>query len=70
MSGCSVHIEVSSDSRVVVFAGNLLKAPPLNRRGRKVRRGETSQGEIGEYFVYVIQMRGSLQTDVSKGLMQ
>ena len=30
-------IEVSPSSKVVVFQGNLKKAPNLNRRGRKVR---------------------------------
>lgn len=45
MSSGGVHVTVSPDSQVIVFSGNLLKAPPLNRRGRKVNN-EYSTGKI------------------------
>ena len=40
MSG-SVHVTVSPDSQIIVFSGNLLKAPPLSRKGRKVTLCQT-----------------------------
>lgn len=43
---------VSPDSQVIVFSGNLLKAPPLNRRGRKVNN-EYSPGKIN--FLHIFQ---------------
>lgn len=30
-------IEITPQSKVVIFQGSLKKAPPLNKRGRKVR---------------------------------
>ena len=36
MASYTNNIQITSKSKATVFAGNLLKAPPLNRRGRKV----------------------------------
>ncbi len=36
MSSVAATVEINSSSKESIFAGNLLKAPPLNRRGRKV----------------------------------
>ena len=36
MTDLSITVEINSSSKECIFAGNLLKAPPLNRRGRKV----------------------------------
>ena len=37
MSSETATVEINTSSKESIFEGNLLKAPPLNRRGRKVR---------------------------------
>ena len=36
MSGSGAQVTVSPESKTVVFSGMLLKAPPLDRKGKRV----------------------------------